>query len=216
MKSISVLCRGESLKSIKDLPKSDIVILVNRFGEEIKIIPELREYLKDTEIYLCTSGTLDELDSLKRINFFEEYKPTKIIRPYLNEISSKIRLSNYCDLPNTFLSSAHKEYMVPMKYPYDYPTTGIAAIGYAVLESNCDTINIVGLDFYENSTYASSQKLNLEVLYKTDPEVIGGNMEKFFIKFVKNNPNKNFNIITTAENYLSELTTITNINYTKI
>ena len=41
-------------------------------------------------------------------------------------------------------------------------------------------------------------------------------MEKFFIKFVKNNPNKNFNIITTAENYLSELTTIANINYTKI
>ena len=71
MKSISVLCRGESLKSIKDLPKSDIVILVNTFGEEIKTIPELREYLKDTEIYLCTSGTLDELDSLKRINFFK-------------------------------------------------------------------------------------------------------------------------------------------------
>ena len=106
--------------------------------------------------------------------------------------------------------------MVPMKYPYDYPTTGIAAISYAILESGCDLINIIGLDFYENSSYASSQKLNLSSLYKTDPEVKGGNMEKFFIKFIENNLDKNFNIITTAEKYLSKLKVMANVNYIKI
>lgn len=216
MKSISVLCRGESLRHIKNLPKSDIVILVNTFGDEIKNIPGVKEYLKDTEIYLCTSGTAGELNSLKEINFFENYKPTKMIRPYLGEISSKIRLANHCNLPNTFLSQTHKQYMVPMKYPYDYPTTGIAAVGYAVLESECDIINIIGLDFYENSAYAGSQKLNLETLYRTDPEVKDGNMERFFIKFVKNNPNKIFNITTTAKSYLNKLTTFTNVNYNKV
>ena len=213
MKSISVLCRGESLKAIKHLPKSDIVILANRFGEEIENVPGVKEYLDDAEIYLCTSGTGGELDSLKRIDFFEKYNPTKMIRPYLGEISSNIRLHNSCNLPNTFLSEAHKEYMVPMKYPYDYSTTGIAAIGYAVLESECDTINIIGLDFYENSAYTTSQQLNLEEIYKTDPWIKDGNMEKFFIKFVKNNPNKQFNIITTAKTHLNELITLANVNY---
>ena len=85
MKSVSVLCRGQSLKHIERLDKSDVVVLVNRFGDELKTFPSVVDYINDSEIYLCTSGTPGELDTLNQFGFFDKFTPTKLIRPYLNE-----------------------------------------------------------------------------------------------------------------------------------
>ena len=71
MSSIAVLCRGNSLGYINEISKSDVVVLVNRFGDELTKFPEVVEYITDSEIYLCTSGTGGELDTLNRFGFFD-------------------------------------------------------------------------------------------------------------------------------------------------
>ena len=68
-RSVSILGRGQSLRYIDKLPKSDVVVLVNRFGDELNQYPKIVNYIKNSEIYLCTSGSVGELDSLNKIGF---------------------------------------------------------------------------------------------------------------------------------------------------
>jgi len=216
MKSITVLCRGQSLKYINQIPNSDVVLMVNRFGDELEFMVELREYISNSEIYLCTSGSSGELDSLHRINFFNTYNPTKLIRPYLSS-ETNFHLNNSCELPNIFLSDVHKNWMykrgVEMpsnaKYEYCYPSSGITALAYAVLETDCDVINIIGLDFYENSQYL------------TEPCHVAdwgkdGHMQGILTTLVEKHPNKSFNMISTGEKHLDNVKKLTNMNFKKV
>jgi len=218
MSSVSVLCRGQSLKYIEYLPKSDVVVLVNRFGDELEKYPEIVEYINKAEIYLCTSGSGGELDTLHRFGFFEKFNPTRMVRPYLGEISkTHIRLQNSINLPDIFLSNAHKKYMYQIKnhkYPYTYPSSGIAALSYVILDCDFDDINIIGLDFYEtinNSSYYAANDA-----YENPDWGKDGHVQEVVTSLVEDHPEKAFNMISTAENYLSNVKAMKNMNFRKV
>jgi len=216
--SITVLCRGNSLGYINEISKSDVVVLVNRFGDELTKFPEVVEYITDSEIYLCTSGTGGELDTLNRFGFFDKFNPTKMIRPYLAEIANThIHLQNSINIPDTFLSNAHKDYMYQIenyKYPYTYPSSGIAALSYVVLECDFDIVNIIGLDFYEtqnNSSYYAAGDAHEHADWGKD-----GHMQEVLTRLVKNHSNKSFNMISTAEKYLDDVKELSNMNFKRV
>jgi hypothetical protein len=218
MKSVSILCRGQSLKYIEKSEKSDVVVLVNRFGDELKTFPKVVEYITDSEVYLCTSGTPGELDTLNKFGFFDSFTPTKMIRPYLNEIANThINLQNSIGVQDTFLSNAHKEYMYQIenyKYPYTYPSSGIAALSYVVLECDFDVVNIIGLDFYEtisNSSFYAAGDDHEHADWGKD-----GHMQEVVTRLVMNHPNKQFNMISTAEKHLHDVKNFKNMNFIKV
>ena len=218
MSGVSVLCRGQSLKYIDRLPKSDVVVLVNKFGDELKKFPKVVDFISDSELYLCTSGTPGELDTLNEFGFFEKFNPTRMIRPYLGEISeTHIHLQNSTHLNDTYLSNVHKKYMYQIenhKYPYTYFTTGIAALSYVVLECNFDIINIIGLDFYEtinNSSYYAANDPN-----ERPDEGCDGKMQETLTRLVIDHPEKSFNMITTAEKYLDDVKKLLNFKIKKV
>jgi hypothetical protein len=218
MKSVSVLCRGQSLKHIERLDKSDVVVLVNRFGDELKTFPSVVDYINDSEIYLCTSGTPGELDTLNQFGFFDKFTPTKMIRPYLNEIANThINLQNSIGVQDTFLSNDHKEYMYQIenyKYPYTYPSSGIAALSYVVLECNFDVVNIVGLDFYEtihNSSFYAASDAHEHADWGKD-----GHMQEVVTRLITNHSDKQFNMISTAEKHLHDVKKLSNMNFIRV
>ena len=218
MSSVTVLCRGQSLSHIDKISKSDVVVLVNRFGDELIKFPEVVKYITDSEIYLCTSGTGGELDTLNKFGFFDKFNPTKMIRPYLAEIANThVRLQNSINVSDTFLSNAHKDYMYQIenyKYPYTYPSSGIAALSYVVLEGNFDVVNIIGLDFYEvkdNSSYYAAGDAHEHADWGKE-----GHMQEVLTRLVENHSDKTFNMISTAEKYLDDVKQLSNMNFKKV
>ena len=217
-KSVSILARGHSLRYIDKLSESDVVILVNRFGDELNQYPKIVDYIKKSKIYLCISGSAGELDSLNKIGFFKKYNPSKMIRPYLEEISkTSVNLQNSSNLPNTFLSNDHKKYMYQLenyRYPYTYPTSGIAALAYAVLECDFDEVNIIGLDFYEvknNSSFYANGDTDGQVDWGAK-----GHMQEVLTMLVEDHPKKYFNMVSVAEKYLDGVKKLPNMNFQKV
>ena len=140
----NVLLRGRSLTEFETLDSPDIVFLVNDMDREIDLVFNM---VAGAEI------------GYKRINFFDEFNVTKLIRPYV--VGTRYN-DGAQDIPieNTFLDESHIPFMsIGSKYAYEYPGTGIAAIAYAILDCKFDVVNIVGLDFYDNLFYGQSNYL---------------------------------------------------------
>ena len=218
MKIVTIFARGESSKYVGELSKPDFTIIANEFGNEIQTYTEIGEYIKDSEIHICCNGWPTELDAYRNINFFEIYKPKKLIRPYLAD-EPRVNIQNSCHLPDIFLSEIHKKWMFQrgvslspdFKYEYSYPSTGIATLAYAVLEvaEDGDEINIIGLDFYENSGYLYGK------VTSTDWGV-HGQMQQILYDLVFKHPSMSFNMITTAEKYLEPVSKLSNMNMKKV
>ena len=155
----NVLLRGRSLTEFETLDSPDIVFLVNDMDREIEEVNGLKEYLLDKEINLVFNMVAGAEIGYKRINFFDEFNVTKLIRPYV--VGTRYN-DGAQDIPieNTFLDESHIPFMsIGSKYAYEYPGTGIAAIAYAILDCKFDVVNIVGLDFYDNLFYGQSNYL---------------------------------------------------------
>mgnify|MGYP003115063317 CR=1 FL=1 len=157
---INMLLRGKSLKhfeQIKDKP--DVVFLVNDMHREIDKVENLREYLLDKDINLVFNFVRNSEIGLKKINFFDEFNVTKLIRPYVVGTRDD---DGAQDIPieNTFLDESHIPFMsIGSKYAYEYPGSGISGIAYAVLNCKPKVLNIVGLDFYDNLRRGESNYL---------------------------------------------------------
>ena len=108
---------------------TDAGMYYSQNGDELKKFPKVVDFISDSELYLCTSGTPGELDTLNEFGFFEKFNPTRMIRPYLGEISeTHIHLQNSTHLNDTYLSNVHKKYMYQIenhKYPYTYLHTRV-------------------------------------------------------------------------------------------
>lgn len=218
MKVVTIFARGESAKFIDNLQKPDFTVIANEFGNEIEAYPEIGEYIKGSEVHICCNGWPTELDSYKRINFFGIYNPTKLIRPYMGD-EPRVNIQNHCHLPDIFLSEIHKEWMYQrgvnlppdFKYEYSYPSTGTATLAYTVLEvaEDGDVVNILGLDFYENSGY---------LVGKPDATDWGvnGPMQEILYNLVSKHPLIKFNMITTATKYLDEVIELENMNFKRV
>ena len=218
MRVVTVFARGESAKFVDNLQKPDFTVIANEFGNEIDAYPEIGEYIKGSEVHICCNGWPTELDSYKRINFFEKYNVTKLIRPYMHD-EPRANVQNSCHLPDIFLSDLHKEWMYQrgvnlppdFKYEYSYPSTGTSTLAYTVLEvaEDGDMVNILGLDFYENSGY---------LVGKPDATDWGvnGPMQEILYNLVSKHPLIKFNMITTATKYLDEVIELENMNFKRV
>ena len=82
MNKVAILCRGKSLAGIEFLPKDiDLVILVNRFGDELKI-KEISSYVEGKDTYQVLSRVPDEADEMIRQKYYSKYNIKKMIQPY--------------------------------------------------------------------------------------------------------------------------------------
>ena len=79
MKVVTIFARGESAKFIDSLEKPKFTVIANEFGNELEAFPQIGEYVKDSEVHICCNGWPTELDSYKRINFFDNYNVTKLV-----------------------------------------------------------------------------------------------------------------------------------------
>jgi len=218
MKVVTFFARGESAKFIDSLEKPKFTVIANEFGNELEAFPQIGEYIKDSEVHICCNGWPTELDSYKRINFFENYNVTKLMRPYMHD-EGRVNIQNSCHLPDVFLSDLHKDWMYQrgvnlpsdFKYEYSYPSTGTATLAYTVLEvaQDGDVVNILGLDFYENSGYLVGTP------DATDWGV-NGPMQDVLYNLVARHPLITFNMITTARKHLDEVEELQNMNLTRV
>ena len=80
MKVVTFFARGESAKFIDSLEKPKFTVIANEFGNELEAFPQIGEYIKDSEVHICCNGWPTELDSYKRINFFENYNFNDIVQ----------------------------------------------------------------------------------------------------------------------------------------
>tara|TARA_A100001515_G_scaffold141183_1_gene137828 strand:+ start:1541 stop:2242 length:702 start_codon:yes stop_codon:yes gene_type:complete len=146
---INMLLRGRSLEYYRDIEdEPDIVYLVNDMHREVDSVEGLKDYLLDKNINLTMSLVKGSESGFLKINFFNDFNVTRLIRPYLEGLRQDEQ-----DIPmkSTFLDNIHIPFMqIGHKYPYEYPGTGIAAIADAVLTHRPSVLNIVGLDFYDN------------------------------------------------------------------
>ena len=228
---VNALLRGRSLSQFKNLGDCDLVILANDTDQEIQTIDGLKEYLIDKEINLVENMVATGAIGYHKMNFFNDYNVTKLIRPYLNGIRKPGSSGQNIPLKDNFLGDNHKEFMfgdgkVSKKYEYDYPGTGIAAIAYAVLDCKPDVLNIVGLDFYDNLFYDESNYLikssphththgySIEGLTKNNHDELRRYqrlMQEVLCKLAERNPNVQVNLITKCKSFISKVKTLKNL-----
>ena len=169
MNKVAILCRGKSLAGIEFLPDGiDLYILVNKFGDELKI-DKIGNYLKNKNIYQVLSRVPGEPDEMIRQRHYSEYKIQKMIQPYTTHMKNPHDFNDgnnkyykfiddkfyFCGednpIPAEWLGDHHIQHMdnYQDRYPHHYPSSGNAAVGYAVLDLSPKEVYIIGMDFYD-------------------------------------------------------------------
>ena len=215
MKVVNLLCKGRSLREFDKLPDSDFVVLANDFDQEISQIKSLSDYLENQTIHLVLNMVLGADAGYQSIDFFNRFKVTKLIRPYLEGIKTPGSSGQNILLEENFLGMHHKKFMYPgNKYPYNYTGTGMAAFAYTILDCSADVINIIGMDFYDNLNYGISNYL---VEGKEGRDYIKDSwtieeMQGNFCNLIKANSRIQVNMVTDCKNFISGMEDIENLN----
>ena len=219
MKVINLLCKGRSLTELKTLPECDMVVLANDFDEEIIKFKYISEYLSSKKIHLVLNMVAGASNGYHSINFFDKFNVAKLVRPYLEGIRTPGSSGQGIPLTEYFLGMHHKEFMYSgRKYGYDYAGTGIAAFAYSILDCSVNTINIIGLDFYDNLNYGTPKYLVPCIEgrdYKRDSWTIE-EMQENFCKLIKSKPYVQVNLTTNCKNFISEMEKIKNLNIKQV
>ena len=90
-----------------------------------------------------------------------------------------------------------------------YPTTGILSIVHSVVMGEATDVTIIGVDFYDSNYFSDRAGRNGDstvLPYQTEK---GKTMKSFLKKFIENNPQVNFTIITDS----SERWNLRNLKY---
>lgn len=215
MKTVNLLCKGQSLSEFNNLPDSEFVVLANDFDREILQLPDLYEYLSKQKIHQVLNMVIGAASGYQSMKFFEKFNVDKLIRPYLDGIRQPGSSGQGISLSENFLGMQHKEFMYSgRKYPYDYPGTGIAAFAYTILDCSADVINIIGMDFYDNLNYGVSNYLvpcregrDYKKDFWTREE-----MQENFCKLVESRPNIQINMTTVCKSFINRMDKIKNLN----
>ena len=202
-KSVTILCRGESLAYINMLPKTDVCILVNSFYKEL-LIEDINTYVKlcPEIIHMLSFGS----QSSNMIDIYKKYNINKIVAPYIAECMPQVPSYLHSILKNQkeniqlyCMSDVNKSDMVwNNRYKFTSPTTGMDAILYSVNDLHATEINIIGMDFYDDSGYLTNSHgitaVDKDLCIKNgeDPNY----MKSFLYNFIKSKNNIKFNIYT--------------------
>jgi hypothetical protein len=218
--SISILCRGKSLKDISTLPVCETLILVNSFQKELEI-PEIDDYVKKHNNIIHITSVGAEFYPMVERGVHSKYNFKSMVLPYVKEClppSTPDFIFSIKDkdgklLPVTHMSDKNKEDMVGThRYKFTAPTCGMDSVLYAVNDLRADELFIIGLDFYDGVGYFTNSHgirdaSDKEAIHRgEDPETI----KSFFINFVKKHKDVKFNIITMSD--LQNTSDIKNLN----
>ena len=209
MKTVSLLCRGPSLGYISNVPKVDHSVIVNAFHYEVEIEP-IHEYLSACSNVTHVLSLGAHFPHAGANDIYKKYNFDKIVLPYVKEVSPPIP-NNILQiegrggiLPVEHLDDINKKDMIPSsRYAFQAPTSGLAAFLYIVNELKADIVNIVGLDFYDNTGYFTNSngrrkgEAPIEIAIKKGEPT--DEMQDFFKKIVISNSNVIFNIYTASK-----------------
>tara|TARA_B100001175_G_C19436128_1_gene603668 strand:- start:354 stop:1019 length:666 start_codon:yes stop_codon:yes gene_type:complete len=204
--NVTLLCRGKSLGWIQEIPKVDHCVLVNSFHYELEN-PKVHEYVSACSkvSHVLSLGAYFPKSGAKEI--YKKYNFKEIVLPYIKEVSPPIP-RHLCNIegkdgiiPVKNMSDINKKDMISHpRYAFTSPTCGLDALLYTVNELKPEVVNIIGLDFYDKVGYltnSNGRKLNEA---PDDVAIRWGEstskMQDFFIKFIKNNLDIQFNLHT--------------------
>jgi len=205
MKSVSLLCRGESLKYINDISPADQCVLVNAFHHELEI-NDIHIYVSNCKIVTHVLSPGAFWPEAGALNIYKNYNFNKIVLPYIKQCSPSIPHSmQNLKVPIEYLSDINKEDMVKTpRYEFTAPTTGLDALLYCVNQLKPDLVNIIGLDFYDTSGYfTNSHGRDRREIIDRNYAIKRGEptdkMQEFFIKIIKKNLDMQFNLYTRSD-----------------
>ena len=219
MKVINLLCKGRSLANFNELPDPQLIVLVNDFDGELLRLPDLYKYISKHKLHLVLNMVSNASSGYHAMDFFQKFNVVKLIRPYTHGIRSPGSSGQNIPLEENFLNDHHKEFMYTgRKYAYDYAGTGIAAFAYTILDCSANTINVIGMDFYDNLNYGISNYLiscREGRDYKRD-NWSREQMQENFCKLVKSKPHIQVNMTTSCKTFINEMHKIKNLNIKQI
>lgn len=209
MKSVTLLCRGESLNYINDLPQTNHCVLVNAFHYELEQ-KSIHDYVSSCDIVTHVLSVAAYFPTAGANKIYKKYNFDKIIVPYVKEVAPHIPkgILNIEGptgiLPVEYLNDINKKDMISHpRYAFTSPTCGLDALLYCVNQLKPDNINIIGLDFYDASGYFTNSHGRKENEVTRDYAIKRGEptnkMQEFFINVVKNNVGIQFNLHTLSE-----------------
>ncbi|MBT4207263.1 hypothetical protein HOE22_02860 [Candidatus Woesearchaeota archaeon] len=209
MKTVSLLCRGTSLGYISNVPKVDHSVIVNSFHYEVENI-QVHEYLSACSTVTHVLSLAAYFPNAGANDIYKKYNFDKIVLPYVKEVSPPI--PNHIlqiegrggILPVKNLDDINKEDMISHpRYAFTSPTSGLDALLYIVNELEPDEVNIVGLDFYDDTGYLTNSNGRARNEAPTKVAIRSGEptdkMQEFFLNFVKKKSSIKFNLYTTSK-----------------
>jgi hypothetical protein len=209
---IAILGRGVSLNNFIDIPDVDLYVIVNEFENEIKQNIHLKNKLTHTPVIHVANRNILTVIGMIQNNFYDELNIIKHVQPYIAEMKCN-HGSCYCNrfhngffyydnnkkIPTELLDDIHKQYMFKSgdiehpgnKYPYYYPSTGLAAISYTVINYNPSDVYLIGFDFHEGG-YAYGGDMNAPLTERNG-------QKETLSKLINEFENTSFHLYTLAE-----------------
>jgi len=223
---IAVLGKGISLNNFTELPNTDEYVIVNDFDQEVLQNTFLRSNLIEKPVTHVANRHRLSMDTMVSNHMYDTLNIIQHVQPYVEEMKCG-HGSCYCGqfqdgnfhathekfVPTKLLDDVHKKYMFKSgeqekhpgnKYPYYYPSSGIAAIAYTVIERSPSDIYLIGFDFHEGG-YASGQTM-------TAPGNERLGQKEMLNKLIKLFPNTHFHLYTLSDFAYSH----SNLTYHKV
>ncbi|MAG25853.1 hypothetical protein CMI47_09770 [Candidatus Pacearchaeota archaeon] len=215
--SVALLCRGPSLRHIKDIPEVEEYVIVNGFSDELQLdfIKEVLQYKPITHVLslgaLKMSYTygVSVFQAMLNKNNYKDFNIRKIVLPYIKEclpndhnnpILYNIKNKDDEIIPVQGLSDSHKPHMTTeyKRYSYTYPTCGMDALGYCTLEMNKKNIFIIGMDMWEKPGYMSEISVPDKAVRRGDGPGEYKLLKELLPKFLNHFSDKKFSFYTVA------------------
>tara|TARA_B100001996_G_scaffold380337_1_gene367599 strand:- start:368 stop:1075 length:708 start_codon:yes stop_codon:yes gene_type:complete len=168
---IAVLGKGPSLKYYSNLPKVNRYVIVNNFDQEVLQNDKIKEDLSKTPVTHVANRNTLSMQGMIDNDMYSQLRIDEHIQPYIDEMKCThggCYCGNFKDgyfedgkgnkVPTRLLDSEHKDFMFKSgeqvghpgnKYPYYYPSSGLAAIAYTVMKFVPEIIYLIGFDFHE-------------------------------------------------------------------
>ena len=214
--AVSVLGKGPSLNHYSNLPAVDHYIIVNNFDQEVLQNEKIKEDLSTTPVTHVANRSALSMQGMIDNDMYGQLNIVEHVQPYVDEMKcthgncycGNFKDGNFNDgkgneVPTKILDPIHKEFMFKSgeqpdhpgnKYPYYYPSSGLAAIAYGVLEILPEYIYLIGFDFHEGG-YAVGD--SIEKNTAPDSEKLG---QRYMLnKLINGYSSMHFQLHTRAE-----------------
>ena len=214
--NVAVLGKGLSLNNFMEIPLVDEYVIVNDIEASIEQNINLKHSLMLKPTTHVPNRNIQSVRGMISNGMYRDLNIKQIVQPYTEEMKCSHGGSCHCryysdgyfiptddiKIPAKLLDEIHKNFMYKRgeleghsgsnKYPYHYPSAGIAAIAYATIELKPKNIYLLGYDFHEGG-YASGE--HMPESYKN--ESVGA--REMISKLIKLYPDIHFHLYTLSD-----------------